>query len=126
MAIYPTYTNSPKSRMASTGAGHPIDIDAWTEKATEALLATSISQETTSRGATVALSIPLDPTVQKPGAAAASRGEAAKSVYTDGREPVRRDSLKRREALLKGREGSRRRQRWENGLCLSQFSFDAV
>lgn len=32
------------------------------------------------------------------------------------RKPIfRRDSLKRREALLKGKEGSRRRQRWENG-----------
>ncbi|KAI9753773.1 MAG: hypothetical protein M4579_005007 [Chaenotheca gracillima] len=31
----------------------------------------------------------------------------------------RRDSLKRREALLKGKEGSRRRQRWENDRLLS-------
>jgi hypothetical protein len=29
--------------------------------------------------------------------------------------PVRKDSMKRRDALLKGKEGSRRRQRWENG-----------
>ena len=28
---------------------------------------------------------------------------------------VRRDSLERREALLKGKEGSRQRRRWENG-----------
>jgi hypothetical protein len=32
------------------------------------------------------------------------------------KEPGRRDSQKRREALLKGKEGSRRRQRWENGI----------
>lgn len=32
-----------------------------------------------------------------------------------GRQILRRDSLKRREALLKGKEGSRRRQKWENG-----------
>ena len=32
------------------------------------------------------------------------------------RRPVlRRDSMNRREALLKGKEGSRRRHRWENG-----------
>ena len=31
------------------------------------------------------------------------------------REPMRRDSLNRREALLRGKEGSRRRTRWENG-----------
>lgn len=35
------------------------------------------------------------------------------------RPPSRRDSLRRREALLKGKEGSRRRQRWENGQSLS-------
>src|SRR5690606_4671928 len=28
----------------------------------------------------------------------------------------RRDSLDRREALLRGKEGSRRRRRWENGM----------
>jgi hypothetical protein len=33
------------------------------------------------------------------------------------RESVRKDSMKRREALLKGKDGSRRRQRWENGGC---------
>lgn len=31
---------------------------------------------------------------------------------------MRRDSMKRREALLKGKEGSRRRQRWENDNLL--------
>lgn len=35
------------------------------------------------------------------------------------REPIRRDSLKRRELLLKGKEGSRRRQRWENDRLLN-------
>jgi len=32
--------------------------------------------------------------------------------------PIRRDSLKRRESLAKGKEGSRRRQRWENDRLL--------
>jgi hypothetical protein len=31
------------------------------------------------------------------------------------RAPLRRDSMERREALLKGKEGSRQRRRWENG-----------
>ncbi|KAI7250456.1 hypothetical protein KC335_g17062, partial [Hortaea werneckii] len=35
------------------------------------------------------------------------------------REPIRRDSQKRREALLKGKEGSRQRRRWENDRLLS-------
>ena len=29
---------------------------------------------------------------------------------------MRRDSMDRREALLKGKEGSRQRRRWENGI----------
>ncbi|TKA50820.1 hypothetical protein B0A49_12736, partial [Cryomyces minteri] len=43
---------------------------------------------------------------------------AVHTVYKR-REPIRRDSLKRREALLKGKEGSRRRQRWENDRLLN-------
>ncbi|KAF3092151.1 hypothetical protein TWF102_008558 [Orbilia oligospora] len=39
------------------------------------------------------------------------------------RTPLRRDSMKRREALLKGKEGSRRRQRWENDNFLNNPSF---
>lgn len=53
--------------------------------------------------ATVTLSIPLDAEIKS------AKGEAK------AREPTRRDSMKRRDALLKGKEGSRRRQRWENG-----------
>ncbi|KAG9228100.1 R3H-associated N-terminal domain-containing protein [Amylocarpus encephaloides] len=65
------------------------------------LAALAISPSTTSsRG--VALSIPLD-----------AEAEALKAAKAR-KEPLRRDSLKRREALLKGKEGSRRRQRWEN------------
>lgn len=45
--------------------------------------------------------------------------ETARVVYRR-REPVRPDNLKRREELLKGKEGSRRRQRWENGMCHDQ------
>ena len=45
------------------------------------------------------------------GAAAASRAARDPPRAELGR----RDSLKRREALLKGKAGTRRRQRWENG-----------
>lgn len=59
----------------------------------------------------VTLSIPLDK-VNDDAAA------AVKKVSGAGRPKVyQRDSQKRREALLKGKEGSRRRQRWENGTC---------
>ncbi|KAH8679048.1 R3H-associated N-terminal domain-containing protein [Tricladium varicosporioides] len=68
--------------------------------------ATAVPTTTTSAPAAVdariSLSIPLD-------------HHAAKPVR---KEPLRRDSLKRRETLLKGKEGSRRRQRWENDMFL--------
>ena len=101
MAIYPkvnayTRDNPPQ----------PINIEAWTEQAAQSLNAISLSD----RGTSVSLAIALD---EKP-----ARGHAdddARPVYRPRRESLRRDSLKRREALLKGKEGSRRRQRWENG-----------
>jgi hypothetical protein len=95
MAIYSSVP--PPSQQASTAA---VDIEAWTVSALE-----SLSVSPTARGTGVTLSIPLE------------RDDAgtAKPVYKPRKEPLRRDSLKRREALLKGKEGSRRRQRWENG-----------
>ncbi|KAH8593509.1 R3H-associated N-terminal domain-containing protein [Bisporella sp. PMI_857] len=58
-------------------------------------------------GEKVTLSIPLD-----------EKAEKRADGYKARKEPLRRDSLKRREALLKGKEGSRRRQRWENDHLL--------
>ena len=96
MAIYSSV--APPSQHASPA----VDIEAWTVSALESL---SISHS--ARGSTgVTLSIPLD---RDDGA-----GAPPKPAYKR-REPLIRDSLKRREALLKGKEGSRRRQRWENG-----------
>jgi hypothetical protein len=40
---------------------------------------------------------------------------SATSTTYPTRKLARRDSLDRREALLKGKEGSRQRRRWENG-----------
>jgi hypothetical protein len=57
-------------------------------------------------GTSVRISVPLDATSRT--AVATSR------VYTE-RKIFRRDSIERREALLKGKEGSRQRRRWENG-----------
>lgn len=91
----------------------PIDIEAWTEQATVALGSVNLSvpgdvvQDTS-----VMLAIPLDEHDAPPATAAAA---TSGSVYYRRKEPVRRDSMKRREALVKGNEGSRRRQRWENG-----------
>ena len=93
-------------------------VKAWTiSQAADALRATTISSPSTLvRGTTVSIEIPLDEhAVQDE--PARPRPETVHTVYKR-REPVRRDSLKRREALLKGKEGSRRRQRWENDRLL--------
>lgn len=48
-------------------------------------------------------------------------------VYPD-RKLARRDSIDRREAMLKGKEGSRQRRRWENGRLspLEHHEWDQV
>jgi len=101
-----------------------VDVEAWTDEAIAALTIVNIPAAALSprptRGRFVALDIPLDdePTRvrDEKEIAADAAGAAARSDYARRREPMRRDSMKRREALLKGHEGSRRRQKWENGL----------
>ena len=98
-------------------ASQAVDIEAWTEQATATLNTVSISSPAV-RGSSVTLAIPLEEQLaiakERP-ATAVLREENAQQDYQPRHEPMRRDSLKRREALLKGKEGSRRRQRWENG-----------
>lgn len=111
MAVYP--------KPASSALSPAIDIEAWTvEQAAEAFNATTLSPAAgvSARGTLVTIDIPLDAPEAAPEASAPrAKPEAVHTVYRR-REPIRRDSLKRREALLKGKEGSRRRQRWENGI----------
>jgi hypothetical protein len=101
-----------------------IDIEAWTEQATVALGTVTISTPGDAALGTTAVSlqIPLDDvetraasTAHPAPAAAASAAAAKEGGLYKRKELVRRDSLKRREALLKGKEGSKRRLRWENG-----------
>lgn len=99
MAIFPNEHAIP---------AQSADIEAWTEQATQSIAAFSLANPGQSaRGASEALAIDID--AQK------SAEEPRKDVDRPRREPLRRDSLKRREALLKGKEGSRRRRQWENG-----------
>lgn len=96
-------------------------VEAWTvSQAADALAAASLSAHTTAehvnRAAKVTIDIPLDDSVDS--VPRQSRREAVHTVHKR-REPIRRDSQRRREALLKGKEGSRRRQRWENDQLLS-------
>jgi len=99
----------------------PIDIEAWTEQATVSLEAVTIATPGhVIPGTSATLAIPLDDRVA-PVAPARPAGIAAaanQGGYYRRKEPVRRDSMKSREAFLKGKEGSRRRQRWENDRLL--------
>ena len=98
----------------STGAG-PVDVEAWTEEATQSLSAVPIASPQTLRGTTASLAIPLDEPKDKATAGNDATNVQDASSAHPRREPLRRDSLSRREALLKGKEGSRQRRRWENG-----------
>lgn len=100
-------------------------VEAWTvSQAADVLSATSISTPLPIRGRSVAiqetLSIPLDDETAVTDSPPQQRTAPSQShtVYKR-RNPVRRDSLDRRTALLKGKEGTRRRQRWENDRLLS-------
>lgn len=115
MAIHPTANADNGTHPAPTTV--PVDIEAWTEQATAALSAVTLSPLPAIPGTSVTLQIPLDDhPAPRPERAPVTDASAVRAGYVHRREPLRRDSLKRREALLKGKEGSRRRQRWENGV----------
>ena len=115
----PVPVNQSTISSVSTAA---VDIEAWTVAALESLRIANNARSTGNP-----LVIPLD---GEPAAAAGPTDPASKLrnvVFDDGddtyaanvtpprRPPSRRDSMKRREALIKGKEGSRQRRRWENG-----------
>ncbi|KAM3420170.1 hypothetical protein BST61_g3464 [Cercospora zeina] len=118
MAIHPELDVS--RAQASPPATAIERIAAWTvSQAADALAATTISSRShpLTRGTSVTIDIPLDEQAlreEQP----KSRTGAVHTVYKR-REPIRRDSIIRREAVLKGKEGSRRRQRWENDRLLN-------
>ena len=138
MAIHP----SIRLRQPESGPLSPQqvrEISAWTEQAVSALEDLDISLgDTSDRAAaglaageppSTSLTIPLDDPIPTGGRKFGSIVKVALNtadheVERDSRHTyqrhsrVRRDSLNRREALLKGKEGSRRRQRWENGTLL--------
>ena len=133
MAIHPELHANGTTPQATLSPQQTRAISAWTEQATASLGGMTLSEpardepvsvgdapspRTDLRGASVSLAIPLDddvPVAERTKGPAGT-GQKNPSVTFRRREPIRRDSLKRREALLKGKDGSRRRQRWENGL----------
>ncbi|RDA84139.1 hypothetical protein CP532_0096 [Ophiocordyceps camponoti-leonardi (nom. inval.)] len=82
------------------------DVDAWTVSALQSLTVSPVARGI---GGTT-LAIPIDG--QNRGAQNVVGLKAA--VSTTPRPPSRRDSQRRRDALLKGHEGSRQRRRWDN------------
>lgn len=105
MSAYPTPRFIPAGGDSSV-ANPSIDVEKWTEQTTQSLNNLSIAASAGVRGTSVSLAIDLDE--QK-------EAKAAAATYRPKRKLLRRDSLDRREALLRGKEGSRRRTRWENG-----------
>ncbi|KAK3687720.1 R3H-associated N-terminal domain-containing protein [Podospora appendiculata] len=95
-----------------------VDIEAWTTSAFESLNIASIARSTGT-----ALSIPLDdPLPESAPPRMKLRHVAPPRPETYGADIARprsaRDSMKNREALLRGKEGSRQRRRWENDHLL--------
>ena len=110
MAIYP-----PPGAKKSAIPNRSYQQSLWAEETTRAVGALSLNPPIRTRLSPEALTIPLEESE-------ASCQENDISARPPRREPVRRDSIKFREALLMVNEGSRRRQRWENGSYREPFS----
>jgi hypothetical protein len=98
-----------------------VNIEAWTEETLQSIRKLRVTSSPEAVRQAVSLSIPLDSPDTPLSADKLDGGRVDRPSRHDTEvdahpsEPRRRDSLKRREALLKGKEGSRRRQKWENG-----------
>ncbi|OAA32205.1 hypothetical protein AAL_01537 [Moelleriella libera RCEF 2490] len=104
-------TSGPIASPSTPVTNGAIDIDAWTISALQ-----SLSVSPVARGTGTPLVIPID--VDTPSASHRAPAVAFDAPADENalprRPPSRRDSMKRREALLRGNEGSRQRRRWEN------------
>lgn len=117
MAIHPKLNDLAQSNGPNSSATQLVSIEVLTEQAIESLQATSLSSPGGIRGTSVSLAIPLDEhPVSNQAKSYVDRAGDASGVEHFRRQPIRRDSMNRREALLKGKEGTRQRRRWENGL----------
>ncbi|OJD22066.1 hypothetical protein ACJ73_06592 [Blastomyces percursus] len=125
MAIHPTLHAE-----GSLTPQQAREISVWSQQAAQSIHVDGAGVTPTARvpGTSVSLAIPLDDEHHPPTSLPLrvrtatigddTSGDVVSSVTYRRREPLRRDSLKRRDALLKGKEGSRRRQRWENDRLL--------
>ncbi len=87
----------------------PITEEMTTQMNKVSMSKVSMAQNKPVVGTSVRITVPIDDTAR-----------ATSMPYPD-RKLVRRDSLERREAFLKGKEGSRQRRRWENGISSSSW-----
>ncbi|KAI0514847.1 R3H-associated N-terminal domain-containing protein [Xylaria bambusicola] len=112
-------SNQPSNQPSLPTNANGLDIESWALSALE-----SLSVSPLARGTGAPLSIPLDETKEnakkkeKPSVSIYDPRAQSTAITPPPRPPSRRDSLKRREALLKGNEGSRQRRRWENDRLL--------
>jgi len=110
-----------KTTGVSTDSSFAV-VEAWVDDAALTLNSmqfrapTPEPRPTPIRGTTMKLEIPLD---GRPSDVRVGDGDDERQVLVPRRSLSRRDSMKRREALLVGKEGSRRRQRWENSAFAS-------
>ncbi|KAI0199163.1 R3H-associated N-terminal domain-containing protein [Astrocystis sublimbata] len=114
----PPHTAASASPLSSLSANaNGVDIEAWTISALQ-----SLSVSPAAQGTGTPLAIPLGETKankkEKPPVTIYDPRDEAEAISPPRRPPSRRDSMKRREALLKGKEGSRQRRRWENDRLL--------
>ncbi|MCJ1264161.1 hypothetical protein MMC22_004032 [Lobaria immixta] len=121
MAIFPRPDLHSHNGASNPAPYQPGDIETWTGEAAQSLAALSLSSPGSVQRTAEPLVIPLEEgfNTRRADQTEALHLEDSSSAYRPRREPLRRDSLKRREALLKGKEGSRRRQRWENDRLLN-------
>ncbi|KAF2485201.1 R3H-associated N-terminal domain-containing protein [Neohortaea acidophila] len=116
---------TPTSHLAS--ATSPMDrTEAWTaSQAADLLAATSLTPRPMTnpfplaRETQVKLAIPLDDAEDKQQSAARRKATNDTHKVYGVRTLMRRDSQRRRDALLQGKEGSRRRRKWENDNLLN-------
>ena len=132
MAIHPTVSFAPPEQVAAATRTPPPPssierVEAWTvSQAADALANTSLASPTPVRPAAPAVRTPTRAprasiTLSDDSSSPPPPRKERATVHTvhGRRQLIRRDSQKSREALLKGKEGSRRRQRWENDRLLN-------
>lgn len=100
--------SQPQSTVVTNSS---IDIEAWTISALQSLSVSPIA-----RGTGSPLTIPIDVETKVKQEKTVSITVAEGVLSPPRRPPSRRDSQKKRDELLKGKEGSRQRRRWENGI----------